>query len=150
MLKTHLQILAAMRRHPALMYRLRHYFSLPARAPFHLALRARGIGQADLVLALLRINTRKSIFFAERLIGKPITRGQACLLRYRVNGRAPTVLRQPRVVWVTPINPHPRLTDSRIRFSHYQLGRTEQQLRLRGLTRRDIRTAIRNNWIQMQ
>lgn len=149
MLRKHLQTIAAMRRRPALVYRIRTYFALPPRVPLYVSLRRRGLGQADLVVCLLRLNSRYSVHFAERLIGKPITRAPACLLRYRTNGGPPRVLRQPRVVWVAPTNPCQRQTDLRLRFDHFQPGRTMEQLLVRGLSRRDIRTAVRRGWVQM-
>lgn len=149
MLRKHLQTIASMRRRPVLLYQVRRYFDLPS-VPLHVAMRRRGLGQADLVLCLLRINTPASLHYVEMLIGKPITRAQACLLRYRVNGARPTVARQPRVTWVVPVNPCRKSTELRLRFSEFRPGRTLEQLLVRGITRRDIRMAQRRGWVQMQ
>lgn len=146
-LRRHLQVIAVVNRTPALLYRLRRYFKLRSE-PLVLALSRRGLGQADLVLALLRIGTRTARHVVERLIGHPITVAPACLLRYHVNGHAPRVARQPVITHVVPKCPA-RKSKLATYFAEFKVGRTLSQLAARGVTRRVLRTAERRGWIQL-
>lgn len=123
----------------------------------------RRLGQADLVLSLLHIRDSASSadrrrvlsFYVHRLVGRPILVGESCLLRYRVNGHAPTILRtrDPRdrkITWVLETNPRQPSTDAHLRWSEFRVGRSVAQLRTRGVTRRDLRRAVRKGWIRME
>jgi hypothetical protein len=142
---------------------IRDYFNLPRRHALMASLTDRGLGQADLVLCLLRIRDatrnpdrrRLLAFYVHRLVGRPILVGEPCLLRYRANGARPrtTHPRDPRdrkITWVLGTNPRQPQTDAYLRWSEFKVGRTVGQLRIRGVTRRDIRRAVRRNWIRME
>jgi len=148
MLRKHLQSLALIVRTPALLYRVRRYFNLGTEHLF-VALRRAGLGQADVVLCLLKIGTQRARRIAEALIGKPITVAPACRFTYSVNGHAPRIGRQPVITWV--IDEFPVLRMSRlVRCLHeFRVGRTREQLMRRGVTKGDIGRAVRRGWIAL-
>jgi hypothetical protein len=153
----HCTTIAALGRDKPLRYLIRDYFSLPKTTALMPALLARRLGQADLVLCLLRLRDghpalRESAEgYITRLVGHPILYGPPCLLHYRSNG-APSVGadRSPRISWVNPTNPRLPRTEAFLRWPEYRVGRTESQLRSRGVTRRDFRRAIRRGWIKLE
>lgn len=108
-------------------------------------LRNRKISQADLILALLRINTTASLRAAESIIGKPITHCPPCLVLQN-----PTVaqrgLPEARVVSVAPNPRHPK-SGAYHRYENFRRGLTISQLIIRGVTKRDIRGVIRRKWV---
>lgn len=149
-LRRHLQTIAVLARRPALLYRVRRYFALSS-IPLALALRQRKLGQADLVLCLLRIGTRVAREFVERLIGKPINVSRPAELVYRHNTSAPArVARVPRIISVIRENPCRRSTRFYNNFFHFRVGRTLAQLVARGVTRRELRLAQRRGWITFE
>lgn len=155
MLRKHARTLANINRCGALHAALRTYFNLPSkRMALTPALYQKGLGQADLVLALLRIPHPLSRLFIESLIGHPITIGSPCLLGYRTNGRPHVVHSDTyddrRITFVTDTNPRQHGTDAHLRWSLFQVGRTVGQLRVRGCKRRDIRRAARKGWITLE
>lgn len=109
----------------------------------------RGWSQADLVLTLLRINTASSLRAVSRLIGRPITYCPPALSR-----RLPpsSLLREGDMRRVRRVRGNPRLpgTDAHRRFSEMRPGRTITQLLVRGVTRRDIREALRRGWMRLE
>jgi len=116
------------------------------------ALNAHGCDQADLVLCLLRINSATALRHVETLIGKPI---EYCKPVYRwqavpVN-RAELPGDQRRVLHVVQ---QPKLKSGRRSWlRHYHLlreGMTIEQLLRRGVTRGDIRLAIKRGWIEVE
>ncbi len=136
---------------------IRDYFGLPLRQALMPALLSKGLGQADLVLCLLRLRDMHAYLrerverFIALLIGHPIVIGPGCLLRYRCNGTpAVTLDRSPRIVWVTAINPRQPNTDAYLRWPEYRVGRTTAQLKMRGVRPKDIRVARRNGWIRVE
>lgn len=149
-LRRHLQTIALVERVPALLYRVRRYFMLPS-IPLALAMRRARLGQADLVLCLLRVGTRTARKFVERLIGRPIQVSRPAELHYvRANGAAPRIARVPRITSVVPENPCRRSTRFFQNFALFRIGRTMAQLIARGLTRREVRLASRRGWIVME
>lgn len=154
MLRKHAAVIAELARDRLLAYHVRTYFCLPHRTAITPAMYQRGLGQADLVLALLRIEHPRAREFIEKLIGHPIVIGPSCLLMWRTNG-APVVQRSVdptdrKIAWVHPTNPRQPGTDAHMRWCQYQVGRTVGQLRTRGVRRRDIRLAARRGWIQFE
>lgn len=118
-----------------------------SRRPMLYALSERGLGQADLVLALLRVGTRGSLTLVERVLGRPILRCPCVWLRWPING-SPRVSRAPRFRLVVSGNPRRPNTDAHARFAvAVRDGLTAEQMRLRGATRRDVRRARREGWI---
>lgn len=150
MLRRHLAALAAISRTPALEYRVRRYFALDS-SPMIFACTRAGLSQADVVLCLIRIGTPAARNIIEGLIGKPITVGPACRLTWAYNKQTPSVGNQPVVTWVMPTLQVPLRMGTRLaaNFPEFKCGRTLQQLQMRGVSRGDIRRAIRRGWIKM-
>lgn len=148
MLRRHLAALSAITRTPSLLYRVRQYFSLDS-GPLLTALRRAALCQADIVLALIRIGTKRARVIAESLIGKPITIGPGCRLVYDHNRQLPLVRTQRTICRVADA-PFAR-SKSRLHacLPFFQIGRTWDQLLARGVRRGDIRRAIRRGIITM-
>lgn len=131
---------------------LLHYFQLRpmARESLASALERRGLGQADVVLALLRARLVPGArAHVEALIGHGIQVGPPCLLYYRTNG-PPRVKRVVvRVTAVVPENPRTEPL-ARRRFEEFRVGRTEEQLMARGITRRELTWVRKQGWVSMQ
>jgi hypothetical protein len=127
MLRRHLPALAAITRWPAMEYRVRQYFNLGS-GPFLVELRRAGLCQADLVLCLIRMNTSLSRKLVEQIVGKPITVGAACLLTWNRNSQSPSIKRQPIITWVC----------------------SDAPLRMRGVSKGDLRRAMRRGWIRVE
>lgn len=145
--RKHLQTVALINRDRVLKARVRHYFNLP-RGTLAPLLRRAGLGHADLVLCLLRLG---ELDYVERLVGRPIVYGPTFSIRLSSRG-GHRVVRDatPRLTWVTPDNPRRTSTRAHQRFEEFRVGRTEAQLRMRGVTRRDLRRAERLGWIKME
>jgi hypothetical protein len=127
---------------------VRQYFDLDT-SPFIIACQRAGLSQADLVLCLMRINTNAARNIAEGLIGKEITVGPACLLRWAYNKQAPSISTQPVITFVQA---HPLLRKKSrldLAYREFKCGRTLQQLRARGITRGDLRRAMKQGIIKM-
>ena len=148
--RKHLVTLALINRDKRLAARVRIYFSLK-RGTLAPLFRKSKLGQADLVLCLLRFGDKQSLDFVERLVGRPIKYGPSFRLTYPKNG-TPTsrVDTSPRVTFVVPNNPRLGSTKAHDRFQEIKVGRTVKQLRARGVTRRDINKAVRRGWIQLK
>ncbi len=114
------------------------------------ALAARGLGQADVVLALLR-GPEDLHACAEALVGRAIEILPGVDLGRPPPPAAPEVPAADRRR-VAAVAPNPRLptTGSFHRFKHFRVGRTVAQLLTRGVTRRDIREAQRNGWVRLE
>lgn len=159
MLHRHSHTIAMMNRDRVTRYLLCDYFQLRRGATLMSSLCDQGLGQADLVLALLRLRDQCRTPYARiygcyitLLVGHPITVGPACLLQYRVNGH-PTAIRSTddrRLTFVLPDNPRQPRTEAHLRWCQFQVGRTVAQLRVRGVTKRDIRRAVRRGWIKLE
>jgi hypothetical protein len=159
MLRKHAHTVAMINRDRRTAYLLRDYFDLPRSTSLMPALLARGLGQADLVLALLRLRDQATPYsrlfrvYVELLVGHPITVGPACLLHYKTNTSTPTIIRAKddrRLTYVAPANPRQPRTEAHMRWSLFQVGRSISQLRVRGVTKRDIRRAARRGWIRIE
>lgn len=111
----------------------------------------KGLGQADLVLALLRGDTPSLHAAAEELVGKAIQQ-----LPPQPSRPLPAPVAKPEEPpadrrRVTRVGPNPRLptTPSFQRFRLIKVGLTVGQLVRRGVTRRDIREALANQWLEL-
>jgi hypothetical protein len=147
-IRKHLQSIALIARTPALLYRVRTYFGLGAGHLFR-ELRLRRLGQADIVLCLLRIGTRLARRAVEALVGRPIIVAPACRFTYRVNGARPTVGRQPVITRVEPMPVLRKSTRIAECYKEFRVGRTRDQLLARGVSRGDIARAVRRGWIAL-
>ncbi len=157
LLHRHYRTVAMIARNPNLKHLLRDYFDLPRATALMPALLARRLGQADLVLALLRIRDNHSDVRLQAethiaaLVGHAITYGPGCLLRYAVNGAPHVALdRTPRVVYVCPTNPRLPSTDAYYRWPEFKVGRSVAQLKARGIKAKDLRTVQRAGWIRLE
>lgn len=127
---------------------VRRDLRLPPR-PMPYALAACHLGQADLILSLLRINTRGSRRLIERVLGRPILLCPGVHLAWRVNGK-PLVRRSPRIVSVVD-NPRKPNTTAYDRFGRaFKPGRTVEQCLAHGARKRDLRGALRRGWIVLE
>ena len=142
----------------SLKYLIRDYFDLPLRTALMPALLARGLGQADLVLALLRLRDQHAgplgaacESHIATLIGHPIVRCPSCLQSYRTG---PTrVVRSKddrRITYVASANPRQPGTCAHLRWCEYKIGRTLGQLHVRGVTKRDVRCAVARGWVRVE
>ena len=133
----------------------RTYFHLNRHLDLFDTLRKCGYCQADLVLCLLRLNTRNSLAVAELLVGRPITRCPSSLYFRR-----------------SPLPPaaRPRRGDDRLvtrlsserssscvlsaglydRLSVARVGMSVLQLVSRGVRRRDLLIATRRGYLQLE
>jgi hypothetical protein len=155
MLRKHMATMIKMNRYPLLKELIRQYFDLPAGIALTPALYQRGLGQADLVLCLLRTDHFMAREFVAMLIGHPIIIGPPCLLHYRTNGASPTVrhptgLMDRRITYVAPSNPRQPRTEAYLRWQDFRAGRTPRQVMTRGSTKRDVRRALRMGWIRLE
>lgn len=120
---------------------------LSDREPLYEALHSRGFSQADVVLVLLRLTLFPEV---EALIGHPILR-----LPARPVKPWPQAVRRPpgpddrRIISVAR-NPRLPTTPSFQRYKLFRPGSTLGGAVKRGVTRKDIREAIKNQWIQLE
>jgi hypothetical protein len=148
-LARYLPAIAYVDRDPVVSYLVRRDLDLPLGRSMPYALHDHGLGQADLILSLLRINTRGSRLLIERILGRPIMQCQSVLLQWRSNGR-PQVRRQPRISHVVA-NPRKPNTDAYRRFERsFKKHFTIEQCRSRGARQRDVRGALRRGWIRLE
>lgn len=124
---------------------MRRAFRLPGLLPLFDELHERGYGQADLCLELLHTNLLPEV---EALIGRPIVRGPPPITGY-VPGPCEHRERGPDDRRVTHVARNPRLptTPAFQRFREFRPGVTISSLLRRGVTRRDIREAVSNDWV---
>lgn len=106
------------------------------------------IGKADVVLALLRINTPEALQAASGLVGKPITVCPAAIPPWppRPVQRAP----QERVVAKADENPCAPSSDMHRRFALVRVGMTVEALQKKGISRRDLRCWTRAGHIKIE
>lgn len=154
MITKHAEVLARIGMDKPLAKELRAYFDLPKRRVLVASLHEKGLGQADLVLFLLRVGTATARRHVEALVGKPILIGPPCLLIYRTNGK-PTVVGSEvpddrKILWVCPTNPRLTNTEAHLRWKIFRVGRSIAQVKARGATKRDVRRAIRKGWIRVE
>ncbi len=125
---------------------VRRALGLDRSRPMIYALEARGMAQADLVLALLRVGTRRARALVELLLGRPVLVIPSAWLRWPING-VPRVY-VPRIARVVA-NPRRPSTPAYDRFlAAFRPGRTIEEARMRGATKRDVRMARRLGWIE--
>jgi hypothetical protein len=150
MLRRHLPTIAAIDQCPALAYRVRQYFQLGSRLLI-IELPQAGLSQADLVLALMSFNTERSRAFAESLVGRPIQVLPSCRLSWSFNKQTPSVSTQPTITHVMSAGDVPLRRGTRLAmcFAEFKRGRTLQQLQMRGVSRGDIRRAMKRGWIKV-
>lgn len=155
-LNRHYKTVARLAANHSLKYLVRDYFGLPVATALMPAMLDKGLGQADLVLCLLRIrDAHKTMRHAVEehitsLIGQAIQACPSCLLHYNPPSKITRSPDDRRLVHVTPVNPRQEGTDAHMRWCEYRVGRTIGQLIIRGVTKRDIRRAVRNGWIRVE
>jgi hypothetical protein len=101
--------------------------------------------QVDIVLALLRINSREALDAAEKLTGRPITKCPPSLPPWPPAPVRSSV--QPIVAKVAR-NPCLPTTDAFQRFRLVREGLNRDQLRARGVTTRDLRLWTRAGHVE--
>jgi hypothetical protein len=148
MLRRHLTAIAYITRFPSLTYRVRRYFSLGS-GPLLIELRRAALHQADIVLCLLRIDTRMARRIAEALIGKPITIGPSCRFVYNFNRSSPLVRTQATICQVATFHNVRNRTRLHTCLPEFKVGRTMDQLLMRGVSKGDIKRAMRRGIISM-
>lgn len=155
MLRKHAAVIGRINNDPQIKSKILQYFGI-VRSPEYLTpvLYQRGLGQADLVLCLLRIGGARARVYVEQLIGHSITIGPPCLLLYRTNGKPRPAHQRAaddrKVIFVVPGNPRVSNTGAALRWNEVKLGKTVSQLRSRGVWKRDIRIALKRGWIKLE
>lgn len=114
------------------------------------ALDIESVQQADLVLALLRVNTTPALAFAAALVGKPITRCPTAAARAMPPRATRPRTGDDRRVTMVARNPYLPTTDKFQRFRVVRPGLSVLQLLMRGVERRDLRRAekLGHLWIE--
>lgn len=148
MLRRHLPAIAAIDAVPALAYRVRQYFALERGPLIHTM---RTLSQADVVLCLMNINTDNARRITESLIGKEIVVGPSCRLSWSFNKQMPSISTQPTITYVKSLGEVPLRRGTRLAmcYAEFKRGRTLQQLQMRGVSRGDIRRAVKRGWIKV-
>lgn len=114
--------------------------------PMLYALRARGLGQADLVLALLHLETAGARLAIERILRCPVRVCPSVFLAWSSSGPL-RLASSPKIVSVGACPARPG-SDRARRFSYcFRPGLTVEQARARGATRRDVRRALRGGYL---
>jgi len=159
MLHRHHRTIANLSSNPDLKYLIRDYFDLPRWQSLLPAMLARGLGQADLVLCLLRLRDRHRAarcaceLHIAALVGRPIVLGPPCLRLWRA-GPVPVHAEgrdaRRRITYVVDANPRQTGTEAHLRWREYRIGRTVAQLLVRGVTKRDLRKAVRRGWVKVE
>lgn len=119
-------------------------FHLNPWLPLYEALHVKGLGQADVVLELLRLSLLPEV---EALIGHPIIRIAPRPPRPYPPLPRPEPTPYDRVIHFAVPNPRLPTTDSFHRFKELRPGVTLSKALRRGVTHRDIREALNNRWI---
>ena len=133
--------------------RVLDYFQLPLiSGNLAVALDECGYWQADLVLCLLRINTREARLLVSRLVGHPIVVCPPCLSRRFAKAPPRRLARhEMKVTWTaepSKLTAQPRGLGDRLR--HLRPGMTLAQYRARGGRRRDLRVALARGLIRVE
>lgn len=157
LLHKHHRTVARLNQSKPIKYLIRDYFALPTATALMPAMLAARLGQADLVLCLLRLrDAHRAVakpleLHIAALVGHPITSCPACLLAYRTGPTKVVRSRdQRRILHVVSDNPRQPGTDAHLRWCEYRVGRTLGQLYVRGVSKRDVRRAIINDWIRVE
>ena len=122
-----------------------------------------GRDTADLVVALLRLDTPRSKQYAVTICGKDITKCPSflamCALPLPVrmsprfgDDRRVVKVKSPKIVKVINTLEKSTIISSRLhdRMALVRAGMTVKQLLSRGVTRRDLRIAQKRKWIQLE
>jgi hypothetical protein len=117
------------------------------------------VGQCDVVLALLRLNSPRCLRCASAVMGRRITKCPPSLAQVR--GPRPPAPRVPsgddrRVTW--RMRQYKKLNGRKIlpgtpiyfRLEKIRVGLSVRQLLARGLRRKDLRIASRRKWIRLE
>lgn len=118
-------------------------FQLSPWIPLYEALHIKGLGQADVVLELLRLTLIPEV---ELLLGHPITRYAARTVKPLPAYIQETTQWDRRIAFAAP-NPRLPATEAFQRYKELRPGVTLATALKRGVTYRDIREAISNKWI---
>jgi hypothetical protein len=148
LLRYHTPALTVLGRLPAVEQHVRCRLNLPPAGPLLTQLQRAGCGQADLALVLLRIGSPEARRVVEMLMRRRITVYPPLFLRWRYNIQSPVVLR-PRLTAVAA-NPRKPGTRAHLLYEQFRPGRTEEQLRARGVRTCDLRRARRRGWIEWE
>ena len=132
-------------RDPVLGSAVRRYFNLREDGALLPLLLSRGLGQADLVLCLLRVGGDAARWHVEIIVGRPIL--ILPCVRCQPLTRA---ARAARVAWVAPCNPRKPGSRAHAAFGAMRPGATVEALRARGVRTRDITYALRRGLIKME
>ena len=146
MLPRYLTAVARVDRDASVSSAVRAALRLPDR-PMIYALSACGLGQADLVLALLSLREPSARAHVARIVGAPIRRYSPAMPP-RIP--APVLTSAPRVRLLVS-NPRRPNTPAHDRFAAtFRDGATVESTTARGATRRDLRNAQRRGWIAIE
>ena len=110
-----------------------------------------GLGQADVVLALLRGQDPLLHRAAEALVGRPIYKLPPQTVRELPKTPAPPEVPPADRRVILEVAPNPRLptTPAFQRYRLFRRGSTVAQVLMRGVTRKDLREATRGGWIRL-
>lgn len=134
------------------------YIKPTSQSDFYPALEAARVTQADLVMVLLQQidspnlgETHRQVYRQDiaKLIGKPIEVGpppQITPLPVKTTWQESNPA-DARIIVRVERNPRLPTTDSFHRFKIFQIGRTIGEAIRRGVTRKDVREALANNWV---
>lgn len=133
-------------------HHLSQYFGLPdPLLPLAVVLRERGLWQADIVLALLRINTPPALLAVEELMGKPINHLPPAMPRYRPAKVVRTPEQRTFIAGLCRYNPRLPTTLAWQKWNSLRHGLSVAQVIGRGLlTRRDLAEAVGMGWLLLR
>jgi hypothetical protein len=116
------------------------------------ALAEAGVGQADVVLALLRSDQEDFRHCAEALVGRPIYRAPRTALPAAPPPRGDSARTgdERRVTRVVGHNPRLPSTPAWHRHRIFRPGMTVRQFLTRGGRRGDVRLAVRRGWVELE
>ena len=121
-----------------------------ARGVLTVTLAEMGVGQADVVLALVRSGDELLVRCAEGLMGRRIVRAPACLRPLaKMEYADPTPEEQRRIRDIVS-NPRVPTTPAWYRWNCLRDGMTVQQALVRGIRRRDLRLGVRRGWLRIE
>lgn len=123
-----------------LQLRLSEYFA-SQRVPISRVLRV------DLAVALLRIDTAEARMHAQELTGCAVQKCPSGLPPWPP--RPVTHRHKPVKVKLLVVNPCRVGTDAHRRYGMLRVGMTQDQLRARGITQRDVEHWTKKNWLRM-
>jgi len=130
------------------------------RTPLYTVLTASLVMHIHVVMACLRLNTKRTLDLATALVGRPINVCKPDLARARLSpflaAAAAKTVDQRRVLAIKP-RPGTGDTERRLlstdlyrRLGLIRVGMTVEQLMVRGVTRRDLRLARARGWLKIE